>query len=56
LANLATEAKTVLLTMSMKIKVRHQGISLEITKERGGRFIIPDYTAGTGRVRHARLA
>jgi hypothetical protein len=39
--------------MSTKIKVRHQGITLEITKEREGRFIIPDYTAGK-RVRHVR--
>jgi hypothetical protein len=39
--------------MSTKIKVRHQGIPLEITKEREGRFIIPDYTTGQ-RIRHVR--
>ena len=39
--------------MSTKIKVRHQGITLEITKERDNRFILPDYSTGK-RVRHAR--
>lgn len=39
--------------MSNRITVRHQGVTLEITKEKEGRFIIPDYTTGE-RGRHVR--
>jgi integrase len=49
----ATETKTVLYAMSTKIRVRHQGITLDITKEREGRYIVPDYSSGKRR-RHVR--
>jgi hypothetical protein len=39
--------------MSTKIKIRHQGVALEISKETDTRFVIPDYTTGK-RVRHVR--
>jgi hypothetical protein len=41
--------------MSVKIKVRHQGIVLEITQEKENRFIIADYSSGQ-RVRHVRTS
>lgn len=53
LISLTQETKTVLSVMNTKIKVRHQGIALEITKEKENRFVIPDYSSGK-RVRHVR--